>query len=51
MSLMKNIGKYVLMGLGVVFLEWVFLAIFSEMINGLSQEGAVAVGSSFFLAF
>ena len=48
---MKNIGKYVLMGLGVVFLEWVFLAIFSEMFNGLSQEGAVAVGSAFFLAF
>jgi len=29
----------------------VFLAIFSEMFNGLSQEGAVVVGSAFFLAF
>jgi len=48
---MKNIGKYILNGLGVVLVEWVFLAIFSEMFNGLSQEGAVVVGSAFFLAF
>lgn len=48
---MKNIGKYILIGLGVVLVEWVFLAIFSEMFNGLSQEGAVVVGSAFFLAF
>lgn len=48
---MKNIGKYILIGLGVVLVEWIFLAFFSEMFNGLSQEGAVAVGSAFFLAF
>lgn len=48
---MKNIGKYILIGLGVVVIEWVFLAFFSEMFNGLSQEGAVVVGSAFFLAF
>lgn len=48
---MKNIGKYILIGLGVVFVEWIFLSFFSEMFNGLSQEGAVAVGSAFFLAF
>ena len=45
---MKNIGKYILIGLGVVLVEWIFLAFFSVMFNGLSQEGAVAVGSAFF---
>ena len=48
---MKNMGKYILIGLVVVLAEWVFLAFFSEMFNGLSQEGAVAIGSAFFLAF
>lgn len=48
---MKNMGKYILIGFAVVLIEWVFLALFSEMFNGLSQEGAVAVGSAFFLAF
>ena len=48
---MKNMGKYILIGLVVVLVEWVFLAFFSEMFNGLSQEGAVAIGSAFFLAF
>lgn len=48
---MKNMGKYILIGLGVVLVEWVFLALFSEMFNGLSQEGAVVIGSAFFLAF
>ena len=48
---MKNIGKYILIGLGAVLIEWIFLAFFSEWFNGLSQEGAVVVGSAFFLAF
>ncbi len=48
---MKNMGKYILIGLGVVLAEWIFIAFFSEMFNGLSQEGAVAIGSAFFLAF
>lgn len=48
---MKNMGKYILIGLCVVLVEWIFLSLFSEMFNGLSQEGAVAVGSAFFLAF
>ena len=48
---MKNMGKYILIGMGVVLVEWIFLAFFSEIFNGLSQEGAVAVGSAFFLAF
>lgn len=48
---MKNMGKYILIGLGVVLVEWVFLALFAERFNGLSQEGAVVTGSAFFLAF
>lgn len=48
---MKSIGKYILAGLVVVLVEWVFLALFMEMFNGLSQEGATVVGAAFFLAF
>ena len=47
---MKNMGKYILIGIGVVIIEWDFLALFMEMFNGLSQEGAVT-GVAFFLAF
>lgn len=48
---MKNMGKYILIGIGVVIIEWIFLALFMEIFNGLSQEGAVAIGAAFFLAF
>ena len=48
---MKNMGKYILIGIGVVIAEWIFLAFFMEMFNGLSQEGAVVIGAAFFLAF
>lgn len=48
---MKTMWKYVLIGIGVVIVEWFFLALFSEIFNGLSQEGAVVVGAAFFLAF
>lgn len=48
---MRNMWKYILAGLCVVIAEWIFLALFSEMFNGLSQEGAVVVGVAFFLAF
>ena len=48
---MKNMGKYILIGIGVVIIEWIFLAFFSEVFNGLSQEGAVVIGAAFFLAF
>ena len=44
-------GKYILIGLCVVLVEWIFLSLFSEIFNGLSQEGAIVVGSAFFLAF
>lgn len=48
---MKNMGKYILIGIGVVIIEWIFLAFFSELFNGLSQEGAIVTGVAFFLAF
>jgi len=48
---MKNIRNYILVGLGVVAVEWVFLAVFMEIFNGLTHEGALIVGSAFFLAF
>ena len=48
---MKNMGKYILIGIGVVIIEWIFLAFFSEVFNGLSQEGAVVIGAAFFLTF
>ncbi len=48
---MKTMWKYVLIGIGVVIVEWIFLALFSEIFNGLSQEGAVVIGAAFFLAF
>ena len=48
---MRHMWKYILAGLCVVMVEWIFLALFSEMFNGLSQEGAVVVGAAFFLAF
>ena len=48
---MKNMGKYILIGMGVVIVEWIFLAFFMEIFNGLSQEGAVVIGAAFFLAF
>ena len=48
---MKNIWKYIMVGLGVVAVEWVFLAVFMEIFNGLTHEGALIVGSAFFLAF
>ena len=48
---MRHMWKYILAGLCVVIAEWIFLALFSEMFNGLSQEGAVVVGAAFFLAF
>lgn len=48
---MKNIWKYILIGLGVVVAEWIFLALFIEVFNGLGQTGGVVIGTGFFLAF
>lgn len=48
---MKNIWKYILIGFGVVVVEWIFLALFIEVFNGLGQTGGVVIGAAFFLAF
>lgn len=48
---MKNIWKYILIGLGVVIAEWVFLALSPAMFNGLEQTGAIITGAAFFLSF
>ena len=48
---MKDIWKYILIGLGVVFLYWVWIAFFPSFFNGMSREIAVMVGTGFFLSF
>ena len=48
---MKNIWKYILIGLGIVVLEWIFLAIFYPLFNGMGELGGIIIGVGFFLAF
>lgn len=48
---MKNIGKYILIGLGTIVLEWIFLSVVFELFNGLDQASGVVIGTAFFLAF
>lgn len=48
---MKSIWKYILIGLGVVIAEWMFLSLFPTMFSGLEQTGAIITGAAFFLAF
>ena len=48
---MKNIWKYILIGLGTVVLEWIFLAIFYPLFNGMGELGGIIIGVGFFLAF
>ncbi len=48
---MKNMWKYVLIGLGTIVLEWIFLALVFEVFNGLDQASGVVMGTAFFLAF
>ena len=48
---MKNMWKYVLIGLGTIVLEWVFVAFAEAFFSGLSQEGGIVIGTGFFLAF
>ena len=43
--------KYVLIGLGTIVLEWIFLALVFEVFNGLDQASGVVMGTAFFLAF
>ena len=48
---MKNMWKYVLIGLGTIVLEWIFLALVFEFFNGLDQVSGIVMGTSFFLTF
>ena len=48
---MKSYLKYILIGIGTVVLEWIFVALVSSFFSGLSQEGSVVIGTGFFLAF
>lgn len=48
---MKDIFRYILFAFAAVLLEWVWLALFPILMNGLSQETAMVVGVGFFLAF
>lgn len=48
---MKNIWRYILIGFGVVILEWIFLAFFSPWFNGMGELGGIIIGVGFFLAF
>lgn len=46
---MKGIGKCILIAFAVVLLEWVWVAAFATLFNGMSGAGEIGVG--FFLAF
>lgn len=48
---MKDILKYILIGLGVVLLYWVWIAFFPSFFNGMTSEAATTVGTGFFLSF
>ena len=48
---MKNMWKYVLAGLGVVFVEILFVVLFRDFLNGLSEVEAVVLAVGTFLAF
>ena len=48
---MKNMWKYILIGLGVVVIEWIFLAFFYPWFNGMGELGGIIIGVGFFLAF
>jgi len=43
--------KYILVGLAVVVLEWIFVAVISAFFNGLSLTDSIVIGTGFFLAF
>ena len=48
---MKDIFRYILFAFAAVLLEWVWLALFPILMNGLSQETAMVAGVGVFLAF
>lgn len=50
-AIMKDMLKYVLIGIGVVLLQWAFVVLFIPFFNGMSGEVAAVLGVGFFLAF
>ena len=48
---MKKMWKYILAGLGVVFVEILFVVLFRDFLNGLSEVEAVVLAVGTFLAF
>ena len=48
---MKHMWKNIMIGFGVIVIEWIFLSVFHAWFNGLDQTGAVVIGAAFFLAF
>ena len=48
---MKNVWQYILIGLTVVAVEWVFLVLFAKLFNGLTSTEALIIGAALFLAF
>lgn len=48
---MKNVWQYILIGLAVVAVEWVFLTLFAKFFNGLTSTEALIIGAALFLAF
>ncbi len=48
---MKNMWKYILIGLITIVLEWIFLAVFATWFNGMGELGGIIIGTAFFLAF
>ena len=50
-SSVKNMWKYILIGLGTVILEWIFLSAFSPWLNGMGEVGGIVISVGFFLAF
>ena len=50
-SSVKNMWKYILIGLGTVILEWIFLSAFSPWFNGMGELGGIIISVGFFVAF
>lgn len=48
---MKEIGKYILIGIGVMLLYWGWIAVFTVFLKGMGWEAAVTAGTGFFLSF
>ena len=49
--MVKDIVKYIFIGLGVALLYWMWIALFPSFFNGLAEDEAIIVGTGFFLSF